>query len=275
MYHLGRNYAVDALGKGSEVTKDLMKQEISLIELLKSGVHFGHQQSRWHPKMKQFIFTERSGVHIIDLEKTRTKLNEALAYAQDLSSRGGIIVFIGTKKQAQSIVKRHAEACGSPYVINRWIGGLLTNFTIIKKMIDRLLDLTKKQASGDLDKYTKKEQSEFNKEIIRLQTLVGGISELRKIPDAVFVVDLKIEKTAIREAQRKGIPIIALADTNTDPSKVTYPIPANDDATKSIDLITGLLAQSILAGKKQASADKANKPADRIPVSETESKSKE
>ncbi|MFA6197662.1 MAG: 30S ribosomal protein S2 [Patescibacteria group bacterium] len=252
-----------------------MKQEISLIELLKSGVHFGHQQSRWHPKMKQFIFTERSGVHIIDLEKTRTKLNEALAYAQDLSSRGGIIVFIGTKKQAQSIVKRHAEACGSPYVINRWIGGLLTNFTIIKKMIDRLLDLTKKQASGDLDKYTKKEQSEFNKEIIRLQTLVGGISELRKIPDAVFVVDLKIEKTAIREAQRKGIPIIALADTNTDPSKVTYPIPANDDATKSIDLITGLLAQSILAGKKQASADKANKPADRIPVSETESKSKE
>lgn len=275
MRHLGRSNTVDALGKGSEVTKELMKQEISLIELLKSGVHFGHQQSRWHPKMKQFIFTERSGVHIIDLEKTRTKLNEALAYAQDLSSRGGIIVFIGTKKQAQSIVKRHAEACGSPYVINRWIGGLLTNFSIIKKMIDRLLDLTKKQASGDLDKYTKKEQSEFKKEIIRLQTLVGGISELRKIPDAIFVVDLKIEKTAIREAQRKGIPIIALADTNTDPSKVTYPIPANDDATKSIDLITGLLTQSILAGKKLAGNNQAPKSAEKVTVSDAASRSKE
>jgi small subunit ribosomal protein S2 len=229
-----------------------MKSEISLLELLKSGVHFGHQKSRWHPKMKPFIFTERSGVHIIDLEKTRIRLNEALEFVRELSSRGGTIVFIGTKKQAQSLVKKHAESCGSPYVINRWIGGLLTNFPIVKKMIDRLLDLIKKQSSGELDKYTKKEQSEFNKEIMRLQTLVGGISELRKIPDAIFVVDLKIEKTAIREAQRKGISIVAIADTNTDPSKATYPIPANDDATKSIDLITGLIAQSILAGKNQS-----------------------
>jgi small subunit ribosomal protein S2 len=241
-------------GQRVEAKKEPMKQEISLLELLKSGVHFGHQKSRWHPKMKPFIFTERSGVHIIDLEKTRAKLNEAMEYVSDLSGRGGVVVFIGTKKQAQSLIKRHAEACESPYVINRWIGGLLTNFAIVKKMIDRLLDLKKKQASGELDKYTKKEQSEFNKEIVRLQELVGGISELRKIPDAVFVVDMKIEKTAVREAQRKGISIVAMVDTNNDPSKASYPIPANDDATKSIDLITGLISQSILAGKKLAAS---------------------
>lgn len=227
-------------------------EEISLVEMLKSGVHFGHQKSRWHPKMKQFIFGERSGVHIIDLEKTRSQLETALEFARELSAKGGNIVMIGTKKQAQSLVKQYAEAAGAPYVVNRWIGGLLTNFSVVKKLLDELAELKQKQSSGELEKYTKKERAEFNKEIERLEQLVGGITQLKKIPEAIFVVDLKIEKTAIREALRCRIPVIAMVDTNCDPSKVTYAIPANDDATKSIDYVTRLLSNSILEGKKQA-----------------------
>ncbi|MDD5567251.1 MAG: 30S ribosomal protein S2 [Patescibacteria group bacterium] len=225
-------------------------REITLLEMLKCGVHFGHQKSRWHPKMKPFIFAERSGIHIIDLEKTQQKLKEALKFVETTVSRGGMVVFIGTKKQAQNIVKKYALESGMPYVVNRWIGGLFTNFAVVKKMIEKLANLKKKKASGELEKYTKKEKVEFQKEIDRLETLVGGISGLKKIPEAAFIVDLKTEKTALQESRKKGIPIIALTDTNTDPTKVTYPIPANDDATKSIELITSLMSESIIEAKR-------------------------
>lgn len=224
-------------------------KDISLLEMLKNGVHFGHQKSRWHPKMKPYIFAERSGIHIVDLEQTREKLKEALTFLHDTASKGGVVVFIGTKKQAQGIIKKAAEDCGMPYIINRWIGGLFTNFAIVKKLIDRLHELKKSQESGDLEKYTKKEQTAIKKKIEKLEKLVGGISGIKKIPDAIFIVGLKNEKTVVREANRKNIPIVALADTNTDPTNVAYPIPANDDATKSIKLITGLVAESIKEGK--------------------------
>ncbi|MFA5107019.1 MAG: 30S ribosomal protein S2 [Patescibacteria group bacterium] len=224
--------------------------EITLLELLQSGVHFGHQRSRWHPKMKPFIFTERSGIHIIDLEKTRERLLEALQFLRETAQKGGVVVFIGTKKQAQGIITRYAKESGMPFIVNRWIGGLLTNFSIVKRLIDKLTSLKKQQASGELEKYTKKEKATFLKRIDRLENLVGGLTELKKVPDALFVVDIKIEKTVIREAERKNIPVVAMIDTNNDPSKVTYPIPANDDATKSIELITKLVSESIQQGKK-------------------------
>lgn len=228
-------------------------EEITLLELLQSGVHFGHQKSRWHPKMKPFIFTERSGIHIIDLEKTKEKLIEALQFLKETAQKGGVVVFIGTKKQSQGIIMKYAKDCGMPYIVNRWIGGLLTNFSIVKRLIDKLTSLKKQQADGELEKYTKKEKAMLLKRMDRLENLVGGLSELKKVPEAIFVVDIKIEKTVIREAERKHIPVVAMIDTNNDPSKVTYPIPANDDATKSIELITRLVSQSIRLGKEERS----------------------
>ncbi len=230
-------------------------REVTLLELLKSGVHFGHQKSRWHPKMKPYIYTERSGIHIINLEQTHQKLKEALRFVEETAQKGGVVLFIGTKKQSQGIIKKYAQACGMPYIVNRWIGGLFTNFPIVKKLIDKLTDLKDKQSSGELEKYTKKEKVSFKKKIEKLENLVGGISNLKKVPDAIFVVDLKIEKTAISEAVRKHVPIIAMTDSNTDPTKITYPIPANDDATKSIDLITSLISESVNEGKKNVKTD--------------------
>ncbi|MDP3965067.1 MAG: 30S ribosomal protein S2 [bacterium] len=224
-------------------------KDISLLEMLKSGVHFGHQKSRWHPKMKQYIFTERNSVHIIDLEKTRDKLMEALDFLRETASRGGTVVFIGTKKQSQSIILNHAQASGMPYIVNRWIGGLFTNFPVVKKLLNKLSELKRQQESGGWQKYTKKEQVSLKKHLDKLQGLVGGLENLTKIPDAIYVVDVKNEKTAVEEARRKKIPIVALVDTNIDPTKITYPIPANDDATKSIEYITGKIAAAIMEGK--------------------------
>ncbi len=242
-------------------------QEITLLELLQSGVHFGHQRSRWHPKMKPFIFTERSGIHIIDLEKTREKLLEALQFLRETAQKGGVVVFIGTKKQAQGIITKYAKESGMPFIVNRWIGGLLTNFSIVKRLIEKLTGLKKQQASGELEKYTKKEKSTFLKRIDRLENLVGGLADLKKVPEALFVVDIKIEKTVIREAERKNIPVVAMIDTNNDPSQVTYPIPANDDATKSIELITRLVSESIQQGKKDR--------AEQVPATEIKDQKKE
>ncbi|MFA4871607.1 MAG: 30S ribosomal protein S2 [Patescibacteria group bacterium] len=224
----------------------------TLLELLQAGVHFGHQKGRWHPKMKDFIFTERGGVHIIDLEKTVEKLQIATDFVKETVQRGGVILFVGTKRQGQKIIEKYALACGMPYISERWIGGLFTNFSNVNKLIKKYKELTEKKDSGALEKYTKKEQVEFQKEIEKLKKLVGGLAELKKIPEAIFVLDVKKEKTAVAEARKRKIPIVAFCDTNINPDLIDYPIPANDDAVKSIEIITGLIAEAVKEGKVEA-----------------------
>ncbi|MEK7653393.1 MAG: 30S ribosomal protein S2 [Patescibacteria group bacterium] len=221
----------------------------TILELLQAGVHFGHQKSRWHPKMKNYIFIERGGVHIIDLEKTLTKLQIVADFASGVAQKGGVILFVGTKKQSQKTIEKYAKECGMPFVRERWIGGLFTNFANVGKLVRKYRDLKEKRESGALNKYTKKEQSLFAKEIEKLDKLVGGLGDLRKIPEAIFVVDAKKEKTAVEEALKKGVPIIGFADTNINPDDLTYPIPANDDAVKSIEIITSVICEAIKEGK--------------------------
>ncbi|MDO8669281.1 MAG: 30S ribosomal protein S2 [Candidatus Buchananbacteria bacterium] len=221
----------------------------TILELLQAGVHFGHQKGRWHPKMKEYIFTERGGVHIIDLEKTLVKLEEAANFLRDTAQKGGIVLFVGTKKQGQQIIKKYADETGMPYIIERWIGGLFTNFSNVGKLVKKYRKLKEESAAGVLAKYTKKEQVDFDKEIERLGKFVGGLGDMRKIPEAVFILDAKKEKTAIVEARKKGVPVVGFCDSNINPELFDYPIPANDDAVKSIDLIIGLIAQAILEGK--------------------------
>lgn len=222
----------------------------TLLELLQAGVHFGHRESRWHPKMEPFIFGSRNGIHIIDLTQTNAYLKRAMEYVRDTTARGGVVLFLGTKKQAWEIVQRHAEACGAPFVTGRWLGGTLTNFGEVIKLVKRLRELREKKASGELaKKYTKKELVGFEKEMEDLKERVGGIQDLIKPPDAIFVVDVKKEKTAVREANVRDIPIIALADTNVNPEDITYPIPANDDAVKSIEIMTAFMAAAVKEGK--------------------------
>lgn len=226
-----------------------MPQIPSLLEMLQAGVHFGHQESRWHPKMKPYIFGARNGIHIVDLEKTQVKLQEALDFIRDTVGRGGNVLFLGTKRQAQPIVSKYAQECGTPYVTGRWLGGTLTNFHEVLNLVKHYKDLKTKQASGELAKYTKKEQSGFAKEIADLDSKVGGIQNLERAPDALFVIDIKKEKTAIDEALSKKIPVVALMDTNCNPDRVTHPIPSNDDAVKSIELMTRLAAEAVKEGK--------------------------
>ena len=226
-------------------------REISLLEMLQKGVHFGHQESRWNPKMKPFIFTSRNGVHILNLEATRDKLALAVQFVEATVQAGGVILFVGTKRQVKAIVRQHAEACGMPFMSERWVGGTLTNFSTIHELIKKLRRLKSEQAAGLLDRYTKKEQIGIQKEIVKLQNEIGGIESVDKIPQALFVVDVAKERTAIREARAMKVPIVALCDSNTNPDLVQYPIPANDDATKSVDFITSFIAEAILAGKKR------------------------
>ncbi len=222
----------------------------SLMELLKTGMHFGHQESRWHPKMKPFIFGARNGIHIINLEITQERLKAALEYAKGVAARGGTIMFVGTKRQAQEIVKREALRCGMPYVNGRWLGGTLTNFSIIHATIKRYRDLMKRRAAGELaEKYTKKEQLMIDREIEEMEERIGGISQLDKLPDAIFILDLKHEKTAFLEAVTKRIPVVAIVDTNVNPDEVAWPIPGNDDAVRAITTVITLLADAVLEGK--------------------------
>jgi small subunit ribosomal protein S2 len=223
----------------------------SLEDLLKAGIHFGHRISKWHQKMEPYIFTVRNNVHIINLEKTRERLESALNFLEEVSARGGIILFVGTKKQAQEIVKKAAQNIGMPYVIEKWIGGAITNFNVVSRRIKKLKKMQEEKDKGEWVKYTKKEQLDLERELARLELLFGGISELTKLPDCLFIVDIKEEKTAIREASRKGLPTIAIVDTNTNPNLVTYPIPANDDAIKAIEFIVSLASTAILEGKKK------------------------
>jgi small subunit ribosomal protein S2 len=223
----------------------------SLMEMLKSGVHFGHQKSRWHPKMKPFIFAQRSDVHIIDLEKTYEQLEKAINLIINETTNGGEVLFIGTKKQVKEIVRQAAQSAGSPYVIEKWVGGTFTNFNTIIKLIRKLEKLEKQKEKGEWNKYTKKEQLELEKQYQNLIKKVGGIRQMIKLPNLVFVVDIREEKTAVTEAKKKRVPIIALCDTNVDPSKVTLPIPANDDAVKSVELITNVIAAAVSFGKQE------------------------
>ncbi|MBI5621927.1 30S ribosomal protein S2 [Candidatus Falkowbacteria bacterium] len=221
----------------------------TLEEMLKAGLHFGHQKDKWHPKMEQYIFAERNGVHIIDLEKTQIKLQAALQFITNTVKAGGVILFVGTKDQAKDSVTKAAQDCGMPYVSNRWLGGTLTNFPIILKLIKKYKDLKAKQETGGFKGYTKKEQLDFQEDIVKLEGRVGGIKDLKKAPDAIFLVDAKHEKTALTEAKKKGITLVVLCDTNINPTKIDYVIPGNDDATKGIEMIVALVAEAVKEGK--------------------------
>ncbi|MBP9828114.1 30S ribosomal protein S2 [Patescibacteria group bacterium] len=224
----------------------------SSLEMLKAGVHFGHQKSRWHPKMKPFIYGVKSGVHVINVEKTAEALQRAGSFVTAATSRGGSILFVGTKAQAQDIVAKAAKEAGMPYVNTRWLGGTLTNFAQIQRLIRHYLDLKDKREKGDLKKYTKLEQLQFDREIAELDEKIGGMSTVTRLPDAIFVLDARVEKTAVREAIAMGVPVIAAVDTNVNPVGITYVIPANDDARGSLELIANTIGAAALEGKKQS-----------------------
>ena len=220
-------------------------------QFLEAGVHFGHKVSRWNPKMKKFIFGARSGIYIIDLEKTEEHLNGARDFLQEITSKGEMVLFVGTKKQIQDIVQQEAIRCGMYYVSERWPGGLLTNFNTIKKRIARLKEIEKMKEDGTFEKFTKKEVAGLEKELSKLKKNFAGIVQMEKMPKAIYIVDTKKEETAVREAKRLSIPIIGLIDTNSDPDLVAFPIPGNDDASKSVRLITTLIADTVIEGRKR------------------------
>ncbi len=230
---------------------------IELIkQLLEAGVHFGHQSRRWNPKMKKFIFGERGGIYIIDLEKSVERLSVARDFIRDIAAKGGKILFVGTKKQAQQVIEEEANRCEMYYVKNRWMGGLLTNLETVKKSIKKLIEIEKMETSGIINRLTKKEASLLMKEKERLIRDLGGIRDMATVPTAMIVVDTKKEEIGVAEANRLHIPVVGLIDTNCNPDVIDYPIPGNDDAVKSIKFITALLADSIIEGRKEFLAGK-------------------
>lgn len=222
-----------------------------LKKLLECGVHFGHQTRRWNPKMRRFIFGERSGIYIIDLEKTIEYLNTARDFVRTVAAKGGRILFVGTKKQAQDVVKSEAIRCEMPYINNRWMGGLLTNFQTVKRSIEKLKSLEKMEADGVFLSLTKKEVAQLNKERDKLMRDLGGIRDMKELPKAIFLIDSKREEIAVKESSRLKIPIVGLIDTNCDPDLIDFPIPGNDDALKSIRYVMSLVADSIVEGRKE------------------------
>jgi small subunit ribosomal protein S2 len=218
-------------------------------ELLEAGVHFGHQTRRWNPKMRRFIFAERGGIYIIDLTQTQSLLEEAYEFARNIADRGGTVLFVGTKKQAQDAVQEHATRVGMPYVNHRWLGGLLTNWRTISERIASLHDLRRLKEEGQLDLLPAKERIAMENELEKLEANLGGVADMKRQPDAVFILDLKKEQLAVRESNRLGIPVIALVDTNADPDEAEYVIPGNDDAIRSCSLVTKVLADGIAAGQ--------------------------
>ena len=223
---------------------------ISMKQLLEAGVHFGHQTRRWNPKMAQYIFTERNGIYIIDLQKTVKKLEEAYFFVRDTAAAGESILFVGTKKQAQDAIREEAERAGMFYVNARWLGGMLTNFTTMRTRIARLNQLQKMQADGTFDLLPKKEVIKLQLEIAKLEKYLGGVKDMKKLPGAMFVVDPRKEKNAIAEARKLKIPVVAIVDTNCDPDEVDYVIPGNDDAIRAIKLISATMANAVLEGKQ-------------------------
>lgn len=226
-----------------------MKKKVTLEELLEAGCHFGHQAKRWHPEMKSYIWTVRDGLHIFDLTKTKEHLEKAAVFAKQIRAKGGKIVFVGTKRQTHGIIKEEALRCGMPYIDQRWLGGTITNWKQIKKSIDKLIDMKAKKKEGEYEKYTKKENILIDREISRLERFLGGLVGLEEFPEAIFVVDCKKEEAAVKEAKMKGIKIIGIVDTDTNPSGIDYLIPANDDSVGSIKLITSRMAEAIIEGK--------------------------
>ncbi len=224
-------------------------ESVSIKLLLEAGVHFGHQKRRWNPRMKQYVFTQRNGIHIIDLQQTLGKIQQARNFVKDLIANGGDIVFIGTKKQAQDVVEEEASRCGAYYVSGRGLGGMLTNFTTSQSRIDYLVRLEDRKTRGEFDVLPKKEALKLDKQMARLNQLFSGVKEMTKIPKAVFIVDMMKEKIAIAEARQLGVTVIAMVDTDCDPRNVDYAIPANDDAIKSIRLVSSVMADAVLEGK--------------------------
>ena len=223
---------------------------VSMKQLLEAGVHFGHQTRRWNPKMAEYIFTERNGIYIIDLQKTVKKLEEAYAFVRELSMDGKSVLFVGTKKQAQDSVKEEAERAGAFYVNARWLGGMMTNFTTIQRRINRLKQLRAMEADGTFELLPKKEVTKLNLEIEKLEKFMGGIKEMKEMPGALFIVDPRKERIAVAEAKKLGIPIVAIVDTNCDPDEIDYVIPGNDDAIRAVKLISGAMANAIIEGNE-------------------------
>ncbi|MGG0718804.1 30S ribosomal protein S2 [Robertmurraya massiliosenegalensis] len=223
---------------------------ISMKQLLEAGVHFGHQTRRWNPKMKKFIFTERNGIYIIDLQKTVKKVEEAYNWVKELAANGGTVLFVGTKKQAQDSVKEEAERSGMYYVNQRWLGGTLTNFETIQKRISRLKDIERMSEDGTFEVLPKKEVVGLRKEQERLEKFLGGIKDMKQLPDALFIIDPRKERIAVAEAHKLNIPIVGIVDTNCDPDEIDVVIPANDDAIRAVKLLTGKMADAILEAKQ-------------------------
>ncbi len=223
---------------------------VSMKQLLEAGVHFGHQTRRWNPKMAKYIFTERNGIYIIDLQKTVRKLDEAYNFMRDLSAQGGSVLFVGTKKQAQESIREEAERCGMHYVNARWLGGMLTNFRTIRHRIDRMEQLKKMREDGTFDLLPKKEVVKLELEIEKLEKFLGGVKDMNQLPQALFIVDPRKERIAVSEARKLNIPIVAIVDTNCDPDEIDYVIPGNDDAIRAVKLIAGAMADAVLEGRQ-------------------------
>ncbi len=228
---------------------------VSMKDLLEAGVHFGHQTRKWNPKMKKYIFTERNGIYIVDLQQTQKQIEKAYQMVSDIVANGGSILFVGTKKQAQDAIEKEAKRVGQFYVAQRWLGGMLTNFSTIKQSINALYDIEKQEADGTFDQLPKKEVLQLLKRKEKLEKFLGGIREMKRLPEAMVVVDVRKEITAIKEANKLGIPVIALVDTNCDPDNVDIVIPGNDDAIRAIKLITSTIADAVLAGKQGVQED--------------------
>ncbi|RME66226.1 MAG: 30S ribosomal protein S2 [Caldilineae bacterium] len=227
-------------------------------QLLEAGVHFGHRTRRWNPKMRPFIFTERSGIHIIDLHQTMTRINRYYDVVRDTVAKGGIVLFVGTKRQAQATIRQEAERCGMPYINTRWLGGTLTNWVTIKQRIDYLNRLERRMAAGEFRSLSKKEQLSIDREITKLNRRIGGIKTLERMPDLIFVVDTRREELAVKEANKVGIPVLAIVDTNCDPDPIDYIIPGNDDAIRSVKLLTSIVANAVEEGRRLREVDMAD-----------------
>ncbi len=245
---------------------------VSMKELLEAGAHFGHRRSAWNPKMKLYIYQERNQIHIIDLSITVKKIEKACEFVRDVAAEGGTVLFVGTKQQAKKCIEEEAKRCGTSYINNRWLGGFLTNFSTVKKRINRLHDLEKQEMEGEWEVFSKKEEMSFRRETEKLRRNLAGVKNITTLPQAIFVTDLKVEEIAVKEARKLAIPIVAIVDSNGDPNLVDYPIPANDDAIKSIRLITSKIADAVLEGKIlwEKKQETVEKEAEEKKIKETE-----
>lgn len=235
--------------------RNIIMKPITLMDMLKAGVHFGHKTSLWNPKMSAYIYTQRNNIHILDLEKTKAKLTSALAFAKEVASRGGYVLFVGTKRQAKDVVKKAAESAGMPYVVTRWLGGTFTNFRTIQRTIKKMDRYEKMIADGEIKKYTKKEQLMIARELEKMKLFFSGIKDMKKLPEAIFVLDVKYDHIPVEEARQSKVKVIGLVDTNSDPTKVEYVIPSNDDAIKVIEFMANTMADAINDGKKTAASN--------------------